>query len=426
MFINQLFLVYLIGFHALKGFFPDFAMKLILASLAKWIKKHCQWESRIETSWNCLDRETEDALEKILAYIKTNLLLQQQSSTLSHVKLVDIGRKGKTWVKADSPCPELSSEMPGEPAADLPSVQMPEVCKGLRGGHQYGVEAGMQCPTTSRSLQSGPPVASLTKKQSSSEARAATPTYTLEWLTYTGASLVAHVNVLGVPSPSFSYRAKIQIARSNLSLLILLFGKFISKIPFIPWLWSTLLTHMLVQGGWNHWGCMGQWKRIRSPRGRLIPTCTDWTTGVNLKWWNWAELSTRADTLALLRVQRGLQCFNKTCVGPHVDMQAPQIWIKYCCLGFPGGSPYKDRTLVCRTYLCNGLSLRADLARRILCSPSSKIHKPKDILTSEPFLPSNIIFWHRAGANNTSLRIDNFRFCRCRSSGGSDSSGGWW
>lgn len=134
MFINQLFLVYLIGFHALKGFFPDFAMKLILASLAKWIKKHCQWESRIETSWNCLDRETEDALEKILAYIKTNVLLQQQSSTLSHVKLVDIGRKGKTWVKADSPCPELSSEMPGEPTADLTSVQMPEVCKGLQGG----------------------------------------------------------------------------------------------------------------------------------------------------------------------------------------------------------------------------------------------------------------------------------------------------
>lgn len=95
MFINQRFLVYLIGFHALKEFFPDLAMKLILATPAKWIKKHCQWESWIETSWNCLDRETEDALEKVLAYIKTNLLLQQQSSTLSHMKLVDIGREAK-------------------------------------------------------------------------------------------------------------------------------------------------------------------------------------------------------------------------------------------------------------------------------------------------------------------------------------------
>lgn len=158
MFINQLFLVYLIGCHALKGFFPDFAMKLILASPAKWIKKYCQWETRIETSWNCLDRETEDALEKVLAYIKTNLSLQQQSSTLSHVKLVDIGREGKTWVKADSLFPELPSERPGEPAADLTSAQMPEVCKGLGGGrgHQSGVEARMQCLNTSKSLWSGP------------------------------------------------------------------------------------------------------------------------------------------------------------------------------------------------------------------------------------------------------------------------------
>ena len=79
-----------------------------------------------------------------------------------------------------------------------------------------------------------PPAASLTKKQSSSEVRAATPTYTLERLTYTGASLMAHVNVLRVPSPSSLYGAKIQIAKSNLSLLVLLFGKFICKITFIP------------------------------------------------------------------------------------------------------------------------------------------------------------------------------------------------
>lgn len=106
----------------------------------------------------------------------------------------------------------------------------------------------------------------------------------------------------------------------------------------------------------------------------------------------------------------------------HASIEAT----KYCCLGFPGGSPYKDHTLVCWTYLHNGLSLRPDLARRrILCSMSSKLHKPKDILTSEPFLPSNIIFWHRASANNTCLRVDNFQFCRRRSSGG-DRGGGWW
>ena len=260
---------------------------------------------------------------------------------------------------------------------------------------------------------------------------------------------MAHVNVLRVPSPSSLYGAKIQIAKSNLSLLVLLFGKFICKITFIPWLWSTSLTHKLVQAGWNHWGCMGQWKRIRSLRGRTytyMETCTDWTTGVNLKWCSWAELSPRVDTLAFLltsaklntmqntkqstytaRVQRGLHCFSKIGVGPHIDMQASKLWAKYCCLGFPGGSPYKDHILVCWTYLCNGLSLRADLVwTRVLCSTSSKLHKPKDILTSKPFLPSNIIFWHRAGANNTSLRIDNFQFCRCRSRGGGDSGGGWW
>ena len=100
---------------------------------------------------------------------------------------------------------------------------------------------------------------------------------------------------------------------------------------------------------------------------------------------------------------------------------------KYCCSGFTGGSPYKHHTPICWMHLCNGLGLRADLARtRTLCSTSSKVHQAKDILTSEPFLPSNIIFWHRACANNTSLRIDDFWFCRCRSSGGGDSGGGWW
>lgn len=126
--------------------------------------------------------------------------------------------------------------MPGEPAADLTSVQMPEVCKGLQqgglspawGGSWNTVPYHLQIPLV------WPPAASLTKKQSSSEVRAATPTYTLEWLTYTGASLMSHVNVLGVPSPSSFYRAKIQRAKSNLPLLVLLFGKFVYKIPFIP------------------------------------------------------------------------------------------------------------------------------------------------------------------------------------------------
>lgn len=86
------------------------------------------------------------------------------------------------------------------------------------------------------------PAPSLTKKHRSSEVRSATPTYTLEWLGYTEASLLAHVNVLGIPSPNSFYTAKIQIAKWNLCLLVLLFGNFISKTPFTPWLWSTPFT----------------------------------------------------------------------------------------------------------------------------------------------------------------------------------------
>lgn len=70
--------------------------------------------------------------------------------------------------------------------------------------------------------------ASLTKQQNSSEVRA-------------GIHLTAHRDrsqhhgsyFLRVPSPSSFYTAKIQTAKSNLFLLVLPFGKFISKIPFI-------------------------------------------------------------------------------------------------------------------------------------------------------------------------------------------------
>lgn len=127
------------------------------------------------------------------------------------------------------------------------------------------------------------------------------------------------------------------------------------------------------------------------------------------------------------RIQRGLHWFNKSSVGPHLDKQASKLGTKYYCLSFLVGSPYMDHTLVCWMHLCNSLRLRADLARkRILCSTRSKQCKPQDNLTSEPFLPSDIIFWHRADANNTRLWIDNFQFCCCRSSGGGGSGGGWW
>lgn len=235
MFINQRFLVYLIGFHALKEFFPDLAMKLILASPAKWIKKHCQWESWIETSWNCLDRETEDALEKVLAYIKTNLLLQQQSFTLSHMKLVDIGREAKTCQRWFSIPWTLFLKYQVSQQLTWPQFKCQKYVKDCRGCHQPGVEAGM-FPTISKSLSSGP---QLTEKQSSSEVSAAAPTYTLEWLMYTGD--MAHV--MGVPSPNAFYWENVQIPKSYLSLLDLFFCKFISKVPFIRWLWSTLWKH---------------------------------------------------------------------------------------------------------------------------------------------------------------------------------------
>lgn len=101
-----------------------------------------------------------------------------------------------------SESPELLSEMPGKLAADLASVQIPEVCKGLQGSHKSGVEVGMQCPTTSKSLWSGPQL--LLRQRS----RAATlPTHLNG--SCMGASLTAHVSVVEVPSPSSFYRAKI-------------------------------------------------------------------------------------------------------------------------------------------------------------------------------------------------------------------------
>ena len=108
-------------------------MKLILAPLAKWIKKHCQWESWTETSWNCLDSKTEDALEKVLANIKTNISLQQQSSTVNHMKPADVGMESKTWFEDDSPSPELTTETPGKLAHGLTSVQSPDICQRMLG-----------------------------------------------------------------------------------------------------------------------------------------------------------------------------------------------------------------------------------------------------------------------------------------------------
>lgn len=156
MFINQRFLVYLIGFHALKEFFPDPAMKLILASPAKWIKKHCQWESWIETSWNCLDRETEDALEKVLAYIKTNLLLQQQYSKPHEACRYWKGSQDMSRMILHP----LNSFLKCQVSQQLtwPQFKCPKYVRGCRGCHQPGVEAGMQCPTISKSLCSGPPL----------------------------------------------------------------------------------------------------------------------------------------------------------------------------------------------------------------------------------------------------------------------------
>jgi len=43
-----------------------------------------------------LDSKTEDALEKVLANIKTNISLQQQSSTVNHMKPADVGMESKT------------------------------------------------------------------------------------------------------------------------------------------------------------------------------------------------------------------------------------------------------------------------------------------------------------------------------------------
>lgn len=156
MFINQRFLVYLTGFHSLKEFFPDLAMKLILASPAKWIKKYCQWERWIETSWNCLDRETEDALEKVLASIKTNLLLQQQFSTPSHMKLVDIGRESKISQRWFSIPWNLFWNARLSQKPTWPQFKCQKYVKSCRQCHQHGVKAGTQCPTVSKSLCSAP------------------------------------------------------------------------------------------------------------------------------------------------------------------------------------------------------------------------------------------------------------------------------
>lgn len=60
-----------------------------------------------------------------------------------------------------------------------PQFKCQKYVKGCRGCNQPGVEAGMQCLMISIFLCSAPPAASLTKKQSSSEVSAATPTYTL-------------------------------------------------------------------------------------------------------------------------------------------------------------------------------------------------------------------------------------------------------
>lgn len=155
MFINQRFLVYLTGFHALKEFFPDLAMKLILASPDKWIKKQCQWESWIETSWNCWDRETEDALEKVLASIKTNILLQQQFYSKPHEACghwkgsQDISKMLLYPLRSILKC-QVSQKL------TWPQFKCQKYVKDCRGCNQPGVEAGMQCPTTSISLCSAP------------------------------------------------------------------------------------------------------------------------------------------------------------------------------------------------------------------------------------------------------------------------------
>lgn len=188
------------------------------------------------------------------------------------------------------------------------------------------------------------------------------------------------------------------------------------------------------------WGSKKNWVFQRMIH-IYVETCTACTPGVNLKWCSWAYWSTKADTLTfsltssklnmmqniqqstyITRVKKGLHCFNSIGASPHANVQASKQWAKYCCLGFPDASHYKDPTLVCCSYSWNSLGLMVDLPRtRITCRTSSKLHNTKYILTSEPFLSSNVIFWYRTSTNNTSLWIDNFWFCCCS---GSDSSGG--
>ena len=202
---------------------------------------------------------------------------------------MDIGREGKTWVKADSPSPEL----PSEPPADLTSVQMPEACKGLQGG-VTSLGWRLECSALPPPNPSGLAPSCFSDKEAEQLWSQSCNTYLHTWMAHIHRSQ-PHGSCQCIGDSFTKFLLWSKDTKSNLPLLVLLFGKFISKIPCLPWLWSTTLTDMLVQGGWNHWGCMGQGKELGLP----AETCTDWTTGVNLKWCSWAELSTSVDTFSL-------------------------------------------------------------------------------------------------------------------------------
>lgn len=62
--------------------------------------------------------------------------------------------ESKTWFKNDAPSPELTSETPGKLAHDQTSAKSPDICKRMIEVKQSWLEAGIQCPSTSKSLQS--------------------------------------------------------------------------------------------------------------------------------------------------------------------------------------------------------------------------------------------------------------------------------
>lgn len=173
--------------------------------------------------------------------------------------------------------------MLGESAADLTSVQVPEICKGLQGVSPAWDGGWNAVPCNLPLLKSLPPsllpdpsVLTAEKKQSSSKVSAATPTYTLEWLMCIGD--MAHV--IGGSFTKWLLRK-----HSNTKIIVISTGFTFWKVHIQNTIHSLTLKHPIDIHAYARWmkssALRDQWKRIRSPRGRLtstgdLPFCSYW------------------------------------------------------------------------------------------------------------------------------------------------------